>query len=199
MMIQSQLLHPVHFATRCKILMWLGNLKRPDNYTISLFMGLVVASIILFAVSAKAQPAEDPAMLVNLVADGQSVPLSDNVRKELGDQADKIVRRCGYDGGDQKQQIWCDSLAQPSSIRLVYATPIQINLPRRRILVSEAMFLLKDENFLSQPILYHDGRVTLVFKCDGLQMLVLMCMPEMKALFPPAYQRSCEVVRRQRD
>ena len=177
MMIQSQLSHPVHFAGRF----------------------LALATIIFIAVNAKAQLAEDPAILVDFVVDGQSVPLSDNVRKELINQADKIVRRCGYDGGDQQQQIWRDSLAQPSFIRLVYATPIQISLPRRLILVSEAMFLLRDTNFLSQPILYHDGRVTLVFKCDGLQMLLLMCMPELKALFPLAYQRSCDVVRHQRD
>ena len=61
--------------------------------------------------------------------------------------------------------------------------------------MSEAVFSITDESFLGQPLLHHDGQTTLVVKCDGREMLVLMCMPALKTYFPPAYQRSCEIIR----
>ena len=161
----------------------------------SLLAGAVLVATILLAVNAAAQPADDEAIHVAFKVNGQPVPLSDDVRDELRNQADKIVRRCGYDGGDQEEQVWRAALAEPSSISLVYDTPIELRLPRREILISEAVFSLRNGNFLGQPILYHEGRTTLVFKCDGTDMLVLMCMPELAALFPPGYQRNCHIVR----
>ena len=38
------------------------------------------------------------------------------------------MRHCGYDGGDQEEQVWREALAEPSSIRLDYATPIELRL-----------------------------------------------------------------------
>ena len=126
---------------------------------------------------------------------GQLVTLADDVRDDLRNKADIIVRRCGYDGGDQEEQVWHQALAEPSSIRLVYATPIALRLPRREILISEAVFSIRNANFLGQPILHHDGRTTRVFKCDGMDMLYLMCMPVLEAHFPPGYQENCQIVR----
>ena len=82
-----------------------------------------------------------------------------------------------------------------SFIRLAYATPIELRLPRREILISEAVFLIRNTDFLDQPVLHHDGRTTLVFKCDGTDMLRLMCMPALAAHFPPGYQGNCLIVR----
>ncbi len=149
----------------------------------------------LLAVDATAQSSEGEAISVELKVNGEQVDLSENVRKELRDQADKIARHCGYDSGDRGQQVWHDALAERSSIRLIYAAPVKVRLPRWEILVSEAVFSISDESFLGQPLLHHDGQTTLVVKCDGKAMLVLMCMPELKAYFPPAYQRSCRIIR----
>jgi hypothetical protein len=157
--------------------------------------GAVLAATILLAVNAAAQPTADETIEVVFKVNDNPITLSDDVRDQLRSQADKIVRHCGYDGGDQEAQVWRQALAESKSIRLVYATPIELALPRRKILISEAVFSLRNANFLGQPILHHDGRTTRVFKCDGTDMLLLMCMPELEAYFPPGYQGNCHIVR----
>ena len=144
------------------------------------------------------QTKDSQAIRVVLKVDGRVVTLSNDVRDELRDKADKIVRHCGYDGGDREEQFWRKALAKPSYIHLVYATPIELRLPRRRILISEAVFSLRVGNFLGQPILYHHGRTTPVFKCDGPDMLRLMCMPELKPYFPSGYQGSSQTIRKKK-
>ena len=144
------------------------------------------------------QTNDNQEILVVLKVDGQLVTLSNDVRGELRDKADKIVRHCGYDGGDWGEKEWRKALAKPSSIRLVYATPIELRLPKRSILFSQAVFSLRVGNFLGQPILYHDGHTTPVYKCDGPDMLRLMCMPELKPYFPSGYQGNCQSIRKKK-
>ncbi len=170
--------------------------KSPGHHDQSLLAGFVLVVMVLLAVNAIAQPIDDEAIHVVFKVNGRPVTLSAKVRDDVRDQADKIVRHCGYDGGDQEQQVWRDALAETSSIHLVYAAPIEIKLPRRVISISQAMFSFGDENFLNQPILYHDERTTRVFKCDGMDILMLMCVPELKTYFPPAYQKNCHIIRR---
>ena len=169
--------------------------KLRAHHAKSLLVGAVLAATILLAVNAVAQPTDDEAIDVVFKVNSQLVILSDDVRGDLRSQADKIVRRCGYDGGDREEQVWREALPEPSSIRLVYAKPIELRLPRREILISEAVFSLRNANLLGQPILHHEGRTTLVFKCDGTDMLHLMCMPELEVHFPPGYQGNCHIVR----
>ena len=92
--------------------------------------------------------------------------------------------------------MWRSALAEPSFIYLVYATPITLRLPRREVVVSQAAFSLSDTSFIGQPLLHHDGRTTFVAKCDGMEMLRLMCMPELATYFPPGYRRSCHALDR---
>lgn len=149
----------------------------------------------ILAGNAGAQQAESQAAQAELVVDGQPVPLAEDVSAELGRRADTIVRNCSYDGGDRSPDIWRDALSLPSAVRLVYSDPIQVTLPRRRILVSQAVFSLGNGSFLEQPVFHHEGHTIAVAKCDGMQMLKLMCMTGLKSHFPPAYQRNCEIVR----
>ena len=157
--------------------------------------GAVSAATIFLAVTAAAQSTGDVAIEIVFKVNGQAVTLADDVRDEVRNQADNIARHCGYDLGDQEEQAWRQALAEPSSIHLVYATPIEVRLARREILISEALFSLQNEGFLGQPLLHHNGRTTFVAKCSGTDMLVLMCMPQLKAYFPPGYQRNCHIVR----
>lgn len=106
--------------------------------------GAVLAAAILVATHVVAQPDDDDAIHVEFKVNGQTITLPDDVRDALRNQADTIVRHCGYDGGDQEAQMWREALAEPSSIRLVYATPISLRLPRREILISQATFSLSD-------------------------------------------------------
>ena len=151
----------------------------------------MLAAAIFVATHVVVQPDDDDAIHVEFKVNGQTITLPDDVRAALRNQADTVVRHCGYDGGDQEAQMWLEALAEPSSIRLVYATPISLRLPRREILISQATFSLSDATFLGQPSLHHDGRTALVFKCNGTDMLRLMCMPELESHFPPGYQANC--------
>ena len=161
----------------------------------SLLVAVVIVAALWLPIKALAQSTGGENLGIVFQVRGQTVTLPDDVRVKVRDQADKIVRRCGYDGGDQNKQVWLEALAEPSSIRLVYAMPIELWISRRKVLVSQAVFSLRDDNFLGQPIVYHDGRTTLVFKCDGMDMLLLMCMPELEEYFPPSYQGNCHIVR----
>lgn len=116
-------------------------------------VSIAFASALLGTIVATAAPADRQAIDMVFRVDGRTVVLADDVRDELRDRADGIVRRCGYDGGDQEQRIWTEALAASSFIRLTYAMPIELRLPRREILISEAVFLLRDTNFLEQPVL----------------------------------------------
>ena len=165
------------------------------NFQSDWLISAAMVALLLFASPVKAQSTEHGAIAVEFKINGGVIDLAATVRDRLRDQADKIARHCGYDGGGAEQQVWPDALAEPSSIRLVYPEPVKIKLPRREILVSQAVFLVKDESFLGQPVFHHDGETNLVFKCNGMDMLVLMCMPELKAHFPADYQRSCAIVR----
>lgn len=147
--------------------------------------------MILVATHAAAQPVDDDAIHVEFRVSGQEVALSDDVRDAVRNQADTMVRHCGYDGGDHEVQMWREALAEPSLIRLAYATPVSLRLPRREILISQATLSLSDATFLGQPILHHQGRTTLVFKCSGTDMLRLMCLPELERHFPPGYRANC--------
>ncbi len=139
--------------------------------------------------------ADEPIELVFKV-DGRAITLADELRDALREQADNILRHCwAYDAGDREERVWREALAEPSSIRLIYAAPIRLRLPRREIPVSEAVFSFGDPEFLGSPVLHHAGRTTLVFKCDGTDTLELMCMPELAAYFPPSYQNNCQIVR----
>ena len=156
---------------------------------------IALASAVLAATACVgAYAADEPIELVFKV-DNRPITLPDEVRNALRDQADIILRHCAYDGGDHEERVWLEALAKPSSIRLIYATPVRVKPLRRDITVSDAVFSLGDPEFLGSPVLYHEGRTTLVFKCDGTNMLELMCMPELAAYFPPSYQRNCNVVR----
>ena len=160
-----------------------------------LHIHIALASAALVAtVYVAAFAADEPIELVFKI-DSRPITLSDEVRIELRDQADLILRHCAYDGGDHEERVWLEALAEPSSIRLTYATPIQIKLLRREILVSDAVFSLGEPEFLGSPVLHHEGRTSLVFKCDGTNMLELMCMPELAAYFPANYQINCQIVR----
>jgi hypothetical protein len=141
---------------------------------------------------------DNQAIRVVLKVDQLVVTLAKDVHGKLRDKADEIVRHCGYDGGDFGEKEWRKALAKPSSIRLIYAKPIEVRLPRKKILVSQAVFSLRVGNFLGQPILYHNGRTTAVYKCDGLAMLKLMCIPQLKPHFPSGYQRSCRTIRKKK-
>ncbi len=138
--------------------------------------------------------ADEPIELVFKV-DGQAITLADALHDSLREQADNILRHCAYDAGDREERVWSEALAEPSSIRLIYAAPIRLRLPRREIPISEAVFAFGDPEFLGSPVLHHAGRTMLVFKCDGSDMLELMCMPELAAYFPPSYQNNCQIVR----
>lgn len=164
-------------------------------YTAKVLASALFAATILAIVHTGVHAANDASIALRFKIDGEFVTLSNELKNALTNQADKIVRRCGYDGGDQEEDVWRKLIAEPSTIRLVYATPIQLRLPRREILISQAVFSLGDPKFLGQPILYHNGRTTLVAKCSGTDMLRLMCMPELKTYFPPGYQRNCDIVR----
>lgn len=169
----------------------------PRSHTLNIRV-LALAALLAVALmpaslaSAQSPDAEPPRVTLRIV--GQKVMLPDDLRQDLRDRADKIVRRCGYDGGDQPIQVWKDALAAPSHIHLSYASPIGLQLPRREIPISEALFLIEDQSFLNQPLLHHDGRTTAVFKCDGPDMLSLMCLPGLAAYFPPGYQDNCDVL-----
>ncbi len=158
--------------------------------------GALFASTIFLVVNAFAQPTEGGPIDLVFKINHRPINLSDDVREALSKQADRIARNCGYDAGDREEQVWRDAIAEPSTIRLIYRSPIQLKLPRREIVVSDVVFSLTDPNFLGSPILHHSGRTTLVFKCDGLDMIKLMCMPELKTYFPPGYQRNCQILNR---
>ena len=160
--------------------------------------GLVPAALLAMALfpacPAPGQSADAEPPRVTLTVAGQPVALPHALRRNLRDRADKIVRYCGYDGGDQPQEVWLDAMAAPSHIYLIYAQPIRLRLPRREIPISEALLLIEDTSFLNQPLLRHEDQTTAVFKCDGMDMLLLMCLPGLAAHFPPAYQRNCNVL-----
>ena len=82
----------------------------------------VLAAAIFVATHVVVQPDDDDAIHVEFKVNGQTITLPDDVRAALRNQADTVVRHCGYDGGDQEAQMWLEALAEPSSIRLVYAT-----------------------------------------------------------------------------
>ena len=86
------------------------------------------------------------------------------------------------------------SARQLDSGHLVYATQVRLRLPRRVIVISQAAFSMSDVTFIGQPLLHHDGRTTLVAKCDGMETLRLMCIPELATYFPPGYRRSCHAL-----
>ena len=70
----------------------------------SLLAGAVLVATILLAVDATAQPTDDEVIHVVFKVNGQAVTPSDDGRDELRNQADRIVRHCGY-GGGAKQGI----------------------------------------------------------------------------------------------
>lgn len=77
------------------------------------------------------------------------------------------------------------------------AAPVRLRRLRRQVLASEAVFSLGDDpKFIGSPVLRHAGRTTLVFMCDGTDMIRLMCLPGLKAHFPPGYRKHCRVLRR---
>ena len=69
----------------------------------------------------------------------------------------------------------------------VDGAPSRLRLPRREIPISEAVFSFGDPEFFGSPDLHHEGRTTLVFKCNGTVMLKLICMPELAVYFPANY------------
>ncbi len=155
---------------------------------------LVFAAVILAGGHLRAQSASEEVSRVRLTVDGTTIPLSDDTRAVLTQHADAIVRSCAYDAGDQEAQLWRSALAEPSSIYLAYATPITLTLARREVVVSQATFSLSDTSFIGQPLLHREGRTTGVAKCDGMEMLELMCAPELSTHFPPGYGRSCQTL-----
>ena len=116
----------------------------------------LVAGLLVVGNQVIAQPARDELSL-RLTVNDQTVTLADDVRNVLRRQADAVVRSCAYDGGDQDERVWRDATADASSIRLAYAMPITLRLPRRALVVSEATFSLSDATFMGQPVLHHDG------------------------------------------
>ncbi len=167
-----------------------------SEYIRSLLAGAVLAAAISVAVSVTAQPGSGQGIGLVFKVDGRPVTLADDVRLALIEQADKIVRNCAYDAGDREERVWRQALAEPSSIRLIYAAPVRLRRLRREVLASEAVLSLGDPNFIGSPVLHDAGSTTLVFKCDGTDMIRLMCMPGLKAHFPPGYQRNCHILRR---
>jgi hypothetical protein len=161
------------------------------------YVALAVLAATFVAPTAVAQTPQVANVDIELRIKGERIELAGNLRRTLTDRADRIVRHCGYDAGDRDDRVWRKALAEPSIIRLVYAKPVRLRLPRRTVMISQAVFSLGDPGFLGSPILRHAGRTTLVFKCDGTEMLRLMCMPKLKALFPPGYQKHCNIVRRE--
>ncbi len=155
----------------------------------------MLAGAVLAATAYVAALAADEPIELVFKVDGRAITLADELHDALRSQADKILRHCAYDAGDREERVWREALAEPSSIRLIYAAPIRLRLPRREIPISEAVFSFGDPEFLGSPVLHHTGRTTLVFKCDGIDMLELMCMPELAAYFPPSYQKNCQIVR----
>lgn len=178
-----------------QVWMKIGFGKLWGDQALSLQAGAVLVAAMLLAVNAAARFKDRETPNVTLKVSGQLVDLAGVLHDELAIQADKIVRSCAYDSGDRAEEFWHDALAEPSSIRLVYAAPIKLRLPRRSILISEAVFSLKDTKFLGQPSLHYNGRTTSVAKCDGQEMLGLMCMPDLAMYFPPGYQVHCHSVR----
>lgn len=166
------------------------------NYARSLLAGAVLTATMFGAVNTAAQPTDNEPIGLLFKVHDQLVTLSDGVRDALTNRANTIVRSCNYDAGDREERLWREALAEPSSIRLIYTVPMQLGLPRRELLISEVVFSLRDPDFLGSPILHHAGRITLVFKCSGTDMLKLMCMPELESHFPPGYQENCHIVRR---
>ncbi len=163
----------------------------------SLLAGAVLAAAISFAVGVTAQPGSGQGIELVFKVDDRVVTLGDDVRLALIGEADKIVRDCAYDAGDRDERVWRQALAEPSSIRLIYAAPVRLRrLRRREVLASEAVFSLKDPKFIGSPVLRHGGRTTLVFMCDGPDMIRLMCIPGLGAQFPPGYRKHCRVPRR---
>ncbi len=167
-----------------------------SEHTRSLLAGAVLAAAISVAISVTAQPGSGQGIELVFKVDDRLVSLGDDLRLALIGQADKIVRDCAYDAGDREERVWRQAVAEPSSIRLIYAAPVRLRRLRREVLASEAVFSLRDPNFIGSPVLHHGGRTTLVFKCDGTDMIRLMCIPGLKAHFPPGYQRNCHILRR---
>jgi hypothetical protein len=93
--------------------------------------------------------------------DGKFISLGDEDWKEATAQADKILRSCAYDVGERTAEEWQQALAATSSVRLRYGTPIELPLPRRKIVISDAIMTIEDKHLISQPLLFHEGEVTM--------------------------------------
>lgn len=125
---------------------------------------------------------------------GEFITLAEADRREASVQADKILRSCAYDVGERTAEEWQQALAADSSVRLRYDKPVELPLPRRKILVSDAVMTIEDDHFISQPLLFHEGQVNFVAKCDGLEMIRFQCLPALRQHFPPGYRRSCHIL-----
>lgn len=125
---------------------------------------------------------------------GEFITLAEEDRREASAQADKILRSCAYDVGERTAEEWQQALAATSSVILRYREPIKLPLPRRKIVISDAIMTIEDAHFISQPLLFHQGQVNFVAKCDGLETIRFQCLPALREHFPPGYQRSCNIL-----
>ena len=144
-------------------------------------------------------PAQESLPDMRVRIDGEFVTLAEEDRSVASAQADKILRSCAYDVGERTAEEWQQAQAAASGVRLRYDLPVELKLLRRKILISEAIMMIEDEHFISQPLLFHDGQVNFVAKCDGLETIRFQCLPALRQRFPPGYQRSCHILERIED
>jgi hypothetical protein len=131
---------------------------------------------------------------MQIKVDGELITLAKEDWDAVSLQADKILRSCAYDVGERPAEEWQEALAAASSVRLRYDVPVELSLPRRKIVVTDAIMTIADEHFIHQPLLFHEGQVNFVAKCDGLETIRFQCLPAMRDHFPPGYQRSCHIL-----